>query len=233
MNCFIGKAVWHGIASEIIREDECFEYWLYDAYEEQVIFVSFNGYKTHDLALHFPSETNLQSGYHKFLELAVDIDYYHNIEKDGKYGFELHTEKAQKKASGGFEIFKGKNEQHYFRLKAGNHEIILQSEAYKSLQSCKNGIKSVCANALDDTAFERRVAKNNQPYFVLKAKNGEIIGVSETYVSIAGMENGIRSVKENAVAEKATTSVNIEAVHPFYYDTAQEREDRNGRLSIM
>ena len=36
--------------------------------------------------------------------------------------------------------------------------------------------------------------------FVLKAGNGEIIGVSETYTSESACKNGIESVRKNAVA---------------------------------
>ena len=36
--------------------------------------------------------------------------------------------------------------------------------------------------------------------FVLKAGNGEIIGVSETYASESACKNGIESVRKNAVA---------------------------------
>ena len=39
---------------------------------------------------------------------------------------------------------------------------------------------------------------NNQFYFVLKAKNGEIILTSEMYDSKQGAINGINSIKENA-----------------------------------
>lgn len=40
------------------------------------------------------------------------------------------------------------------------------------------------------------------PHFVLKAGNGEIIGVSETYSSEAACENGIESVVKAAAAAK-------------------------------
>ncbi|MHB1108229.1 MAG: YegP family protein, partial [Lutibacter sp.] len=40
--------------------------------------------------------------------------------------------------------------------------------------------------------------KSGQPYFNLKATNGQIIGNSEMYSSESGMENGIASVKKNA-----------------------------------
>jgi uncharacterized protein YegP (UPF0339 family) len=36
-----------------------------------------------------------------------------------------------------------------------------------------------------------------EPYFVLKAANGQIIGSSEMYSSASAIENGIASVKAN------------------------------------
>jgi len=42
-----------------------------------------------------------------------------------------------------WEIFKGKNGQYYFRLKAANGEIVAQSEGYKQKQSAVNTIYSI------------------------------------------------------------------------------------------
>ena len=98
-----------------------------------------------------------------------------------------------------YELFQSeKTERYYFRLKAGNGEIILASEAYNQKAGAENGIASVSKNAADESKFERRKAKDGQDYFVLKAGNGEIIGKSEMYKSAAGMENGIKSVMKNA-----------------------------------
>ncbi|MFW6225899.1 MAG: YegP family protein [bacterium] len=47
---------------------------------------------------------------------------------------------------GKFEIFKSK-EQWYFRLKAGNGEIIASSEGYNTKQGAMKGVASVQANA--------------------------------------------------------------------------------------
>merc|ERR1711933_192063 len=92
-----------------------------------------------------------------------------------------------------------KNEQFYFRLKAGNGEIILASEGYKQKSGAENGIKSVRENSATPERFEKRESKNGHPYFVLKAGNGEIIGVSEMYEGgVAGRDNGIDSVARNA-----------------------------------
>lgn len=46
--------------------------------------------------------------------------------------------------------------------------------------------------------FQIFTGKDNQFYFRLYAKNGEIILGSEGYVSKSGCQNGISSVKENA-----------------------------------
>jgi len=97
-----------------------------------------------------------------------------------------------------FQVKAGKNNQYYFSLTAKNGQTILTSEGYKAKDSCENGVASVKKNAADDKRFERKVAKDGQHYFVLKAGNGEVIGKSEMYKSKDSMENGIESVKTNA-----------------------------------
>lgn len=76
-----------------------------------------------------------------------------------------------------FEMYRS-GSQYRFRLKARNGEIILVSESYTTKQGCENGIASVKKNAPDESNFEQRRSKNDQYYFVLKAKNHEIIGTS-------------------------------------------------------
>lgn len=85
-----------------------------------------------------------------------------------------------------------------FNLVAGNGQVILTSEQYKSKAACENGVESVKKNAAEDSHFERKEAKDGSPYFNLKASNGQVIGKSEMYSSKAAMENGIKSVKNNA-----------------------------------
>lgn len=100
--------------------------------------------------------------------------------------------------AGKFEIKEGASGKFRFNLKAGNGQIILTSEAYESKQGAEKGIESVRKNAADDNRYERKTAKNDEAYFVLKAGNGEPLGRSETYTSTSAMENGIESVKKNA-----------------------------------
>ena len=99
---------------------------------------------------------------------------------------------------GKFEVKSAAKGQYMFNLKAGNGEIILTSETYKSKDSCLNGIESVRKCAASDESFDRRTAKNGKPYFALKASNGQDIGRSEMYNTKASMERGILSVKRNA-----------------------------------
>jgi uncharacterized protein YegP (UPF0339 family) len=103
-----------------------------------------------------------------------------------------------------YELKNGANGQFSFNLKAANGEIILTSETYKSKEGALNGIESVKKNSADDAQFERKKSVASQPYFVLKAKNHEVIGRSEMYTSDGAMEKGIESVKKNGPA--ATTN---------------------------
>lgn len=97
-----------------------------------------------------------------------------------------------------FEIAKSTNGQFFFRLKAGNGEIILSGETYAAKAGAQGGIESVKTNAADDARYERKATESDKPYFVLKAANGQSLGRSQMYSSVAAMEKGIESVKANA-----------------------------------
>ncbi|QBZ98535.1 YegP family protein [Flavobacterium sangjuense] len=99
---------------------------------------------------------------------------------------------------GKFVITKRANGEFQFNLKAGNGQTILTSEGYSSKAGCTNGIESVKKNATDDNRYDRKTSSNGKPYFNLTATNGQIIGSSEMYESIASRDNGIESVKSNA-----------------------------------
>lgn len=96
---------------------------------------------------------------------------------------------------GYFQIFKGKSD-YRFRLRAGNHEIILQSEGYAAKSGAQNGVKSVQTNASNNDRYERKESSAGY-WFVLKASNGEPIGRSEMYTTSGACEKGIESVKKN------------------------------------
>jgi len=85
-----------------------------------------------------------------------------------------------------------------FNLKAGNGQVILSSQGYAAKADALNGIASVQKHGPDEANFERKDSTKGEPYFVLKAKNGVVIGQSEMYSSVAARDNGIASVQKNS-----------------------------------
>lgn len=100
-----------------------------------------------------------------------------------------------------------------FDLFAANGQSILTSEVYTTEHACRKGIESVRKNApiakledqtepgfrqLTNPKFEMYIDKSGTYRFRLKARNGEIIAVSEIYNAKAGCLNGIESVRRNA-----------------------------------
>jgi len=110
--------------------------------------------------------------------------------------------------AGKFEIKESTGGKFRFNLKAGNGQIILSSESYETKQGAEKSVESVRKNVTDDNRYERKTAKNDEAFFVLKAGNGEPLGRSETYSSTSAMENGIESVKKNAPDAEVTTIPN-------------------------
>jgi uncharacterized protein YegP (UPF0339 family) len=91
-----------------------------------------------------------------------------------------------------FEVKKTKSG-FVFNLKAPNGKYILSSEVYDEKKSAMSGVESVQRNAGAERQYETRESKKKEPYFVLLAKNGEVIGKSEMYKSKKGCRNGIVS----------------------------------------
>ena len=100
-----------------------------------------------------------------------------------------------------------------FDLKHTNGQVIATSEVYTTMSSCLGGIASVKKNApianvenqteegyktLTNPKFEMYQDKAGEFRFRLKARNGQIIAVSEGYTTKAACENGIASVQKNA-----------------------------------
>ena len=89
------------------------------------------------------------------------------------------------------------NEQFHWDLKAGNAETILSSQMYTAKAGAETGIESCRSNSGDEERYTRMLSKDTQPYFVLKAANGEIIGTSQMYSSDSARDLGIASCREN------------------------------------
>jgi len=99
---------------------------------------------------------------------------------------------------GKFALSTGKDNKHYFNLKAANGEVVLSSQGYKAKADCMNGIESVRSNCHDEARFEKKTAADGTFYFVLTATNGQTIGKSQMYKSESGRDNGIKSVCSHA-----------------------------------
>ncbi|PVZ81156.1 hypothetical protein C9426_31935 [Serratia sp. S1B] len=96
-------------------------------------------------------------------------------------------------ANGRYELKKSSNGQYHFVLKTSNGEIILSSERYASKASAENGIVSVQTNSPLKTQFEIKISNDNKPYFVLKAKNQQVIGTSPLYSSQRAAQDALES----------------------------------------
>ena len=100
-----------------------------------------------------------------------------------------------------------------FDLKAANGQTVATSEVYETAAACRKGIESVIKNAprakvedqtreswtaLTNPKFELYEDKSGQYRFRLKARNGQVIAISEGYTSKGSCMDGIESVKNNA-----------------------------------
>ena len=107
--------------------------------------------------------------------------------------------------AGYYELRTLANGEFMFNLKAGNHQVILTSQRYKTRQAALDGVESVRTNGVSASRFVRKVAEDGSPYFVLVATNGQTIGRSEMYSTSGAMENGISSVMRNAASTVSNT----------------------------
>ncbi len=125
----------------------------------------------------------------------------------------------------------------YFNLKADNGEIILTSEGYNREASCLQGVESVRTNAAvasveDQTIegfkketnpkFEMYADKAGEFRFRLKARNGQIIGVSEGYKAKASALKGIESIRKNSASD--VVKVAIETAKPAKTERVEKTE---------
>ena len=105
--------------------------------------------------------------------------------------------------AGSFELKLAKNGEYFFNLLAGNGQVILKSEMYSSRSAAENGIASVQKNSGDKGQYECKTSSSEKPYFVLKAKNHQVIGQSQMYADQSGCDNGI----ESCMANGSTTEI--------------------------
>lgn len=99
-----------------------------------------------------------------------------------------------------------------FNLLATNGQVIAVSETYSTEDACLNGIESVrssCLGPIEDQTvenfevlthpkFEVYLDKAGNYRFRLKARNGQIVAVGESYKALDSCLNGVDSIKRNA-----------------------------------
>ncbi len=104
-----------------------------------------------------------------------------------------------------FESFVGADNQFYFHLRAGNGEILLVSEGYKTKASAEKGLASVLSNGGSASQY-RYVATADGRYAVsLVAGNNEVIAQSQTYST---KSNATRAVSRMAQILAARNAAN-------------------------
>lgn len=101
---------------------------------------------------------------------------------------------------GKYHVLKAQNGQYFWNLRGDNGERILQSEMYTTKGAAIGGISTCKENSPHDERYQRLTATNGQPYFRLRARNNEVIGVSETYSSVQACEGGIAACKRQGPA---------------------------------
>lgn len=120
------------------------------------------------------------------------------------------------KSNGKFEIKRTSDGRYMFNVRAGNTQIIANSQIYSSMAACKNGIASIGANApiaaIEDQTlqtineekcpkFQIYFDKAGQYRFNLIATNGNnILSCTQGYRQKSSCKNGIKSVINNASA---------------------------------
>ena len=126
-----------------------------------------------------------------------------------------------------------------FDLFATNGQVICSSQVYKSEKTCREGIASVQriaagAGVEDQTVEGFEVLKHpkfevyqdnaGKFRFRLKATNGQIVAVSQAYVSVENCMVGVESVKANA-PEATVVSMTAKVEKPAAAAAAAEAEE--------
>lgn len=86
--------------------------------------------------------------------------------------------------------------QFYFRLRAGNGEVVLSSEGYSERSSATRAVSTVRALGKDRGAFEVFAAQDGKYGLRLVAGNGEVVARGETYASKSNAERAADRIVE-------------------------------------
>jgi len=84
----------------------------------------------------------------------------------------------------------------HFSLKTESGNTLLTSVSFPDKTGMEETIKSLGATTLTRNHFERNTNTEGKFLFSLRDDDGRTIGHSEPYDSEAGMENGIKNLRE-------------------------------------
>ena len=105
-----------------------------------------------------------------------------------------------------YALITAKNGKTNFRLLAPNGQVILASQGYASRAGARRGIASVQKHCSADDSYERKKARNGKDFFVLKARNRQVIGKSEMYNAARPWRPGSHPSRRTAPPPPSTAS---------------------------
>ena len=80
-----------------------------------------------------------------------------------------------------FEMSPTRDGKIMFNLQADNGQVLLTSLTYESRGNAIQGIGSIRTNAVVDSRYARETSEKGEPYFNLKARNGQVTAPTEIY----------------------------------------------------
>ena len=94
-----------------------------------------------------------------------------------------------------FQLFRSQDHRIYFRLKNRLSETILVSQPYFTKAAALVGISDVLNSARSNGLFSRRMSSSFKYYYVLKNRQGRILGASEMFETKDERENSIHQLR--------------------------------------
>jgi len=97
-------------------------------------------------------------------------------------------------------INKGENNTFCFSVKTDEGNALLESVPFNSKEELTKTINALSPLVKKASVFERKTDHDGRFLFTLKDGSGRSIGTSRYYSSEAGMENGIRNLRNRIAA---------------------------------
>lgn len=97
-----------------------------------------------------------------------------------------------------FQVLRMKDGCYYFFIKVNHGEAIVTSQRYKSEKGAYKGVGRVFENRERLSSYQLCSDGEGVFYFVLKARNGRVLGTSEMYHREDNAQKGIKAFMEPA-----------------------------------